>query len=222
MFYLQSWEATSVLEVSFAKEVILAILLIKIIFRKGIEMNTILPLSRRRADWPIIIFFLINLLLITYIVDLEQLVIPDASNFSYPAWPPPVMVDMVHNYGNTVDPLLIARPPWWKATIWIDVLFFGPFYVAGLYAFVKGKAWIKTPSLIYCGMMMSNVLIILMEEFQGPHATPQPVTVLLLNAPWLLMPLYIISRIGFRTHPFSAPRPVEAPVPIVSTTAVAD
>jgi hypothetical protein len=172
-------------------------------------MKSVLPLSRRLADWPIVIFFLINLLLITYIVDLEQLVIPDASSFTYPAWPPSPMVDLIHKYGNTFDPVLIARPTWWKATIWIDVLFFGPFYVVGLYAFIKGKEWIKTPSLIYSGMMMSNVLIILLEEFQGPHATPQPVVVLLLNAPWLLMPLYIIWRMGFRAHPFSAP--VQAP-----------
>ncbi len=33
------------------------------------------PLSKRRYDWPILIFFLLNLCLITYIVDLEQLVL---------------------------------------------------------------------------------------------------------------------------------------------------
>ena len=80
-------------------------------------MKSVLPLARRPADWPIIIFFLINLLLITYIVDLEQLVIPDASNFTYPVWPPAPMVDLVHKYGNTFDPVLIARPAWWKVSL---------------------------------------------------------------------------------------------------------
>lgn len=98
-------------------------------------MNAILPISKRRGDWPILVFFLINLFFITYIVDLEQLVIPDANHFTYPVWPPAPMVDMVHNYGHTYDPVLIARPAWWKATIAIDVFFFGPFYVLALYSF---------------------------------------------------------------------------------------
>ncbi len=38
------------------------------------------PLSKRRYDWPILIFFLLNLCLITYIVDLEQLVLDCGAN----------------------------------------------------------------------------------------------------------------------------------------------
>lgn len=34
----------------------------------------------------IVLFFLINLLFITYIVDADQVIIPDPSNFSYPVW----------------------------------------------------------------------------------------------------------------------------------------
>ena len=165
-------------------------------------MNVILPLSKRRADWPILLFFAVNLLFITYIVDLEQLVIANPDHFTYPVWPPAFMIDSIHNYGHTFDPVLIARPAWWKAAIWIDVLFFGPFYVVALYAFTKGKEWIRTPSLVYSGMMLSNVIIILIEEFTGEYPTPQPFVVLLLNLPWLLMPLYIIFRMGFRQHPF--------------------
>jgi|ERR1041385_1010365 hypothetical protein len=154
----------------------------------------VLPLAKRRIDWPILLFFVLNLVLITYIVDLEQLVIPDPSHFTYPIWPPSFMIDLVHHYGYTFDPLLIARPVWWRATIWIDVLLFGPFYVLAIYAFVKGKNWIKVPALVYSGMMLSNVIIILFEEAYGPSATPQFGIVLLLNLPWLLMPLFIIYR----------------------------
>src|SRR5215813_380729 len=165
-------------------------------------MNPIAPLARRRAAWPLVIFFLVNLLFITYIVDLEQLVIPDANHFTYPVWPPAPFVDMVHSYGHTLDPVLIARPAWWKATIAIDVFLFGPFYVFALYAVIRGREWIRVPAMVYSGMMMSNVIIILIEEFFGEHATPQPVIVLLLNLPWLLMPLYIICRLGLNPHPF--------------------
>ena len=167
-----------------------------------------IPLSQRRIDILILVFFIINLTFITYIVDLETLVIADPSNFTYPVWPPAPFVDLIHNYGRTIDPLLIARPPWWKMTIWIDVLFFGPFYVCAIYAFVKGKEWIRTACFVYSGMMISNVLIILGEEIAGPHASPQLPLVLLLNAPWLLMPFVIIHRMARSPHPFSYELPV--------------
>ena len=83
-----------------------------------------IPLGRRPTDWVILGFFVVNLLFITYIVDLEQLVIADPSNFAYPLWPPSFAVDLVHWWGRTFDPVLLARPMWWKMTIWIDVLFF--------------------------------------------------------------------------------------------------
>src|SRR5918911_507178 len=98
-----------------------------------------IPLARRPGDIVILAFFLINILFITYIVDLEQLVISDPTNFTYPRWPPPPAVDLIHWWGRTFDPLLLARPAWWKVTIWIDSLFFGPFYLLAIYAYVKGQ-----------------------------------------------------------------------------------
>jgi hypothetical protein len=95
----------------------------------------IIPLSKRPGDIAIVAFFLINILFITYIVDLEQLVIADPVHFTYPLWPPPIAVDVIHWWGRTFDPVLLARPAWWKVTIWIDALFFGPFYIVAIYAY---------------------------------------------------------------------------------------
>ena len=130
-----------------------------------------LPLAKRPIDIVLIIFFCVNLFFITYIVDLEQLVIADANHFQYPVWPPSKMVDLVHWYGNNFDPLLIARPAWWRATIWIDALFFGPFYVFAIYAYAKGKNWIRFASIVWASVMLTNVSIILFEEVMGsmPH-----------------------------------------------------
>lgn len=168
-------------------------------------MNNLIPLSQRRADIVILAFFLVNILFITYIVDFEQLVVADPSNFKYPVWPLPFMVDLVHWWGRSFDPLLMARPPWWKATIWIDSLFFGPFYVVAIYAYIKGKEWIRIPSIIYSSVLITNVIIILSEEIYGPHRSPQLPIVLLANAPWLLMPIFIICRMWPDPHPFRRP-----------------
>jgi hypothetical protein len=162
------------------------------------------PIGRRRGDLVFVAFFLVNLLFITYVVDLEQLVIADPRHFTYPPWPPAPLVDLVHRYGARYDPLLMARPPFWRMTIWIDVVGFGPFYAAAIWAFLRGRDWIRVPALVWSGLMTANVLIILMEERYGTWATPSFAAVLALNLPWLLLPAATIWRMR-GDHPFTAP-----------------
>lgn len=164
-----------------------------------------LPFARRRVDWIFVGFFLINLLFITYIVDIEQLAVHDPYQQEQVLWPTAEMVRLVHWYGNSFDPLLMARPQWWQMTIWLDVLFYGPFYVAAIYAFVKGKEWIRIPAIFYSGMMFADVFIILGEEIAGPHAAPNAPVVIGLNLPWLLLPIFLTLRLR-REHPFAAAR----------------
>jgi len=163
-----------------------------------------LPLSKRPWDIAIIVFFCVNLFFITYIVDLEQLVIADAEHFRYPLWPPAPMIDLVHWYGHHFDPVLIARPAWWRATIWIDALFFGPFYVVAIYAYARGKDWIRLISIVWASVMLTNVSIILFEEVCGEHASPQLPRVFLSNAAWVIFPLIVLWRMWRSAHPFSS------------------
>jgi hypothetical protein len=166
-----------------------------------------LPLSKRPIDIALIVFFCFNLFFITYIVDLEQLVIANADHFQYPVWPPAKMIDLVHWYGHNFDPVLIARPAWWRATIWIDALFFGPFYAIAIYAYAKGRNWIRFGSIMWASVMLTNVSIILFEEVNGEHATPQLARVLLSNAAWVIFPLLVLYRMGRSVHPFSPAQP---------------
>jgi hypothetical protein len=125
----------------------------------------VIPLAKRPGDIAIVVFFLINILFITYIVDLEQLVVANPAHFTYPLWPPAPAVDLW--WGHTFDHDLIARPVWWKMTIWIDNLFFGPFYLFAIYAYLKGRDWIRLPSIMYASILLTNVVIILGEEYAG-------------------------------------------------------
>ena len=168
----------------------------------------IIPLAKRPGDIAIVIFFLVNILFITYVVDLEQLVIANPTHFAYPVWPPGPAIDLIHWWGNTFDHDLIARPVWWKMTIWIDNLLFGPFYVVATYAFVRGKNWIRMPSVIYASILMTNVIIILGEERAGQWASPDFPLVLLANLPWLVLPLVIIGRMWRSERPFTRLVPV--------------
>jgi len=164
------------------------------------QHNTV-PFRQRKLDWMFVCFFLINFFFITYIVDFEQLIIPDPGNFQQPLWPPAPMVKLIHSYGYSLDPLLIARPQWWKMTIWVDALLYGPFYAFAIYAFIKGQEWIRIPAIFYSGMMFMGVTVILGEEAAGPHATPHLPIVFALNLPWLLMPIFLTLRLR-REHPF--------------------
>ena len=167
------------------------------------EPRQVVPLSQRRGDILIVAFFLLNLCFITYIVDFEQLVISDPSHFVYPIWPPHAMVDLVHWWGHTFDPLLMARPVWWKVTILFDAVFFGPFYACAIYAYLKGKAWIRLPSIVWASMLFTVTTIIVFEEIYGPYRSPQLPIVLLANAPWILFPIFVAYRMGRSPQPFT-------------------
>ena len=163
----------------------------------------LIPLKKRPLDIVIIVFFIINLIFITYMIDVEQLVISNPDNFKYPLWPPAWMVDLVHWYGRTFDPVLMARPAWWRATIWIDSIFFGPFYAVAIYAFWKGKNWIRFGSIVWASVMLTNVTIILFEEVNGEHASPELFRVFLANAAWIIFPVIVMYRMWKSMEPFS-------------------
>lgn len=167
------------------------------------SQRELIPLKERPLDVVLLIFFYINAIFITYMIDIEQLVIADPNNFEYPWWPPRFMVDAVHWWGFTFDPALIARPPWWQATIWIDQLYFGPFYLMAIYAFHKGKEWIRIPGIVWASMLMTNVIIILFEEIWGEFASDQLGIVLFANASWIIFPLIFIFRMRNTSHPFT-------------------
>jgi len=166
-------------------------------------MRVPIPLRQRPLDIALVAFFFVNFGFITYIVDLEQLVIADPASFTYPAWPPAPLVDLVHWWGRTFDPVLLARPVWWKMTIWIDAVLFGPFYVFALYAWIRGRDWIRIPAVLWAGLMTANVTIIMGEEMMGPHATPRPGMVWAANLPWLAFPAIVVWRMWRSEHPFT-------------------
>jgi hypothetical protein len=183
-------------------------------------MERTIPLRERPIDVALLVFFWINLLFITYVVDIEQITLPSVQGaWSYPVWPPRPAVDLIHWYGSSFDPVLMARPPWWKATIWIDSLFFGPFYAFAIYAFTKGKDWIRVPTLLWGATLLTNVTVIMSEEMFGAHATPHRELVWALNLPWILFPALAIARMWRAERPFTAQAPSASPTGAVALDA---
>jgi len=170
-------------------------------------MRRPIPLARRPLDVALVAFFAVNLLFTTYVVSLEQIVIDDPSRFAPPLWPPGPLLALVHWWERSFDPLLLARPAWYRATIWLDCLAFGPFYAAAIYAFVRGRDWIRIPSVVWASMLFTNVFIILFDELKGAHATPHPGVVVLANAAWMAVPVLVLWRVVRSEHPFTEEAP---------------
>jgi hypothetical protein len=166
------------------------------------------PKAMKVIDIILIVFFIFNFIFICYLFDIEQIIVLDHSTygtpaFIYPTWPPKFIVDLNHFVG-TMDPALMARPAWWRATIWIDVILFGPFYAVASYAFIKGKKWIRIPSVMWASVMLTNVTVILFSEFFDPLYAGNPFwyVVLSSNALWILIPILTLVRIILYPHTF--------------------
>ena len=175
-------------------------------------MRRPIPLSRRPLDVALVAFFVVNLLFTTYVVSLEQIVIDDPLHFVPPAWPPGRLLALVHWWERSFDPLLLARPAWYRATIWLDCVAFGPFYAVAIYAFARGRDWIRIPSVVWASMLFTNVFIILFDELKGIHATPHPGIVVLANAAWMAVPILVLWRVARSEHPFTEEAPPPAGV----------
>ncbi len=169
----------------------------------GESMRHTIPLSRRPLDVALVVFFAVNLCFTTYVVSLEQIVLADPFHFTPPPWPPERLLALVHWWERSFDPLLLARPAWYRATIWLDVLVFGPFYAFAVYAFVRGRDWIRVPAIVWASMLFTNVFIILFDELKGIHATPAPAVVVAANAAWLVVPVVVVGRLARSEHPFT-------------------
>jgi len=72
-----------------------------------------------------------------------------------------------------------------------------------IYAFVRGRDWIRVPAVFYGGMMLADVFILIGEEAAGIHADPDFSFVFTLNLPWLLLPTFLTFRLR-KQHPFES------------------
>lgn len=129
--------------------------------------------------------------------------VADPSHFSYPVWPLPPVVDAIHWWGRNFDPLVLARPLWWRALIWIEVLLYGPFYAVAIYAYVRRRDWIRIPSIMWATAMLMSVCVVLTEETLGPVRSAQLTAVWAANAGYIVFPLLVLARMIPAERPFT-------------------
>ena len=92
-------------------------------------------------------------LLITFLLDIEQVTVVDPAKYGQPGftplWPPEPCVRAIHWWGRTADGLVLARPVWFRVAIWLEVLVQAPFYALAILAFARSRLT-STTSLGAC------------------------------------------------------------------------
>lgn len=102
-------------------------------------------------------------------------------------------------YAKDADLLLAANPFWVQLELWISTFVFAPFYVAAIYAIVKGKDWIRIPSVIFATAMVYSLILYLGAQFAPPYVSPNPAKILGANLPYALIAVLFALRSNRRS-----------------------
>ena len=173
----------------------------------------IVPLRERKRDWFFIIAFS-SFALTSFLADAVNAILKPDPNWYF-------MARMVHeHYARGTDPLLIANPRFLQTGTALSAFVFGPFYVMMVYAFVRGRNWIRVPAIFYAGMIVESVILYLSTAIYGdlplfrqidPHTVFDVKAlnlgkVLGFNMPYAIIPLLLVARM-WRDKPFSRRAP---------------
>ena len=120
------------------------------------EDTAVVPLRERRRDWFFIVVFAI-FASASFVTDSVQLVSRPDPHSNY------VIARYVYNtYVATVDPILAASPRFLQVTGGgVSALLFGVCYLVLVYAFARGRDWIRLPAVFFAGMMVMALSVYL-------------------------------------------------------------
>ncbi|KAJ4460723.1 hypothetical protein PAPYR_2956 [Paratrimastix pyriformis] len=152
----------------------------------------------------VLVFCIVNFFFISYTISAEPLYVKDPHNVEkWPIWPPRPLLKALYAYADMTDPLLLARPAWYKSFMCLEVGFFGPFYALATYAILKKKDWIRIPCIVYSCVMLTKMWALLAEELFGVTKSPMPLATLGEHIPWVFIPLALLVYMWRHEHPFA-------------------
>jgi hypothetical protein len=97
-------------------------------------------------------------------------------------------------YAKDTDLLLAANPSWVQLELWISTFVFAPFYVAAIYALVRGRDWIHVPAMLFASAMVYSLVLYLGAQFSAPYVSPNPAKILGANLPYALIAVAFAYR----------------------------
>eukprot|EP01080_Neovahlkampfia_damariscottae_P004999 gene4999-8597_t len=173
------------------------------------QKEEVIPISQRPLDIFIIVLFIL-FFIIAYLVDIVAAVSPFGSPSN-----PGVTPDLLKSYWwaplrdeyarwCVLDPAFCANSPWMRIMAAFSPFLYGPFYIIAIYAFLKGKNWIRPFALCYAWGLFYSLTIIMGEEMLGESAAHDFIAVAAVNSPyWILMPGILAYRFWNTHTPFT-------------------
>src|SRR5262245_48014179 len=156
-----------------------------------------LPLSARPRDWFFVVVFA-AFALTSFLVD--TLPALGWSTFMHDA--------LVASYADC-DPMFMRPPAFLLVAATVSGFVWGPLYCWFVWGFVRGRAVIRVPALLYAGALTLAMLMIFAEELGSPvpgWASPRPRQFAAYNLPYLGVPMFPGLRM-WRPSPFGGPSP---------------
>jgi hypothetical protein len=108
-------------------------------------------------------------------------------------------------YARSFDPVFLDTPLWLRIMCTIDAYVFGPMYLVLIYAFVKGRNWVRIPALLYGAAIVYSTIVYFGWEFLDTANREQanPFAVFVVNIPYTIVPLLLMWRMR-SPEPFAA------------------
>lgn len=100
-------------------------------------------------------------------------------------------------YARSFDPVFLDPPLWLRIMCTIDGYVFGAFYLVFIYAFVKGRNWVRIPAFVYGSAIVYSTLVYFGWEFldAANRERANLLAVLIVNVPYTVVPLLLMWRV---------------------------
>ena len=107
-------------------------------------------------------------------------------------------------YAQSFDPVFLDPPLWLRIMCTIDAYVFGACYLVFIFAFVKGRNWVRIPALLYGSAIVYSTIVYFAWEFldEANRAQANLLAVFLVNIPYTVVPLLLMWRVR-HPEPFS-------------------
>lgn len=94
------------------------------------------------------------------------------------------------------DQLSGTAPLWLQSFIVVELLFHLPYFFFAAYAFIKGRNWIRSTTLIYATAVIITMVAIMPEAWVRSSA-PMNIKAVLMSVYglWMLMPVLLLQRV---------------------------
>eukprot|EP01121_Diplochlamys_sp_Union-15-3_P001179 TRINITY_DN1103_c0_g1_i1.p1 TRINITY_DN1103_c0_g1~~TRINITY_DN1103_c0_g1_i1.p1 ORF type:complete len:189 (-),score=19.28 TRINITY_DN1103_c0_g1_i1:54-620(-) len=158
------------------------------------------PISKRPSDLVIVIFF-ITFIVLSLCFDLFQALSGENAtleNTKDLPWPQ-ALKEAYFWWTDICDPLIRANPVWLRVMSFVSPVVYIPYWLLGIYAFLFGKEWIRTPTIMFCTALIYSLIVIFAEHIYGPYKSHNLPLIFAAYGPYLLFPIFLLIRVLPRT-----------------------